>query len=194
MVPRNDPQVIFYLGPAGDAKTRQALRTVAANPRSLVVTLNEDPYSFRLSYADAFECSCREQVTPLHGVQHVRIAGCSNWQREVFSERNFDRIFFKDLPDLFRQEEDALELTLSLSRLAVLKSADIVVTLDFSNTDEIIAWEGALPFQWGGQDNAIGFWLNVHGAPLRYLRMSALRVLKPKPTHNTHSHTAINPA
>lgn len=172
-----DPLVIFYLGPAGISKTRQALRTIAANPRTLIVTLEQDPYDFRTCHWHDFECTCRDQLIPLHGARHVRIAGRSNWQREVLSERVYDRVFFKDLPDLFHQAGSALELAQSLARLATLRSADIVVALDFSETDAIVRWEKSLNFNWQGRDNTIGFWMNAAEDPIRYLRMPATQLL-----------------
>lgn len=174
----DDPQVIFYLGPAGASKTRLALRTIASNPRNLVVTLEQDPYDFRICHGQDFDCSCRDPLTPLHGARHVRIAGRNNWRREVWSERVYDRVFFKDLPELFRQAESALELAQSLARLALLRSADVVVSLDFSETDAIHRWEQSLNFNWQGRDQTIGFWMNTAQDPIRYLRMSATQLLR----------------
>ncbi len=172
-----EPLIIFYLGPAGQSKTRQALRTIAPNPRSLVVTLEQDPYEFRTCHWHDFDSNCRELPIPLHGAKHVRIAGHANWRREILSERVYDRLFFKDLPEPFRQSKSALELAQSLARLAMLRSADVVVSLDFAEADAIVRWEKSLHFNWQGRDHTIGFWVNVAGDSIRYLRIPATQLL-----------------
>jgi hypothetical protein len=168
-----DPQVIFYLGPAGECKTRQVLRTIPAGPRSLIVSLDQDPYLFRMNHGNDFERSCHTSAISLHGAQHVRVAGRMSWRMEVFGERRYDRIFFKDLPAPFCHADTAWDLAVILSRLAILRSADVVVALDFPETQAISAWEKSLPFTWEGRDKAIGFWINTQDAVLRYLRIPA---------------------
>ena len=177
MTNKVDPQVIFYLGPEGSSRTRQVLRTIPASPRSLIVSLNQDPYLFRVNHADDFANSSEASTISLHGVQHVRIAGRMNWRKEVFCDRLYDRIFFKDLPEPFRHAISAWELAVILSRLAVLRSADVLVALDFQDENAINAWEKSLPFSWKGRDKTIGFWLNTQDAALRYLRMPAFAIL-----------------
>lgn len=172
-----DPQVIFYLGPEGSSRTRQVLRTIPASPRSLIVSLNQDPYLFRVNHGDDFERSSEASAISLHGAQHVRIAGRMSWRKEVFCERHYDRIFFKDLPEPFSHAVSAWELAVILSRLAVLRSADVLVALNFQEENAISAWEKSLPFSWKGRDKAIGFWLNTQDAVLRYLRMPASEIL-----------------
>ncbi len=173
-----DPQVIFYLGPRGLAKTRQALRTVAANPRSLLVTLEEDPYAVRSCHWHDFDCNCTDSVTPLYSPHHVRIVGPRNWRTATFGEQKYDRLFFMDLPELFRQEETALDLAKSLARLAVVRSADVLAQLHFAEEDAIRNWEKTLNFSWQGRDKSIGFWLNSLEVPIRYLRMSAKQLIR----------------
>lgn len=172
-----DPQVIFYLGPESSSTTRQVLRTIPASPRSLIVSLNQDPYLFRLNHGNDFEVSSESSTISLHGAQHVRIADRMSWRKEVFSERIYDRILFKELPAPFCHADSAWELAVILSRLAVLRSADVLVTLDFQDENAINVWEKSLPFSWKGRDKAIGFWLNTQGAELRYLRIPAFEIL-----------------
>lgn len=100
-----------------------------------------------------------------------------SWRREVFGERRYDRIFFKDLPAPFSHADSAWDLAVILSRLAVLRSADVIVDLDFLEAHEIQAWEEPLPFTWEGRDRAIGFWINTQDAALRYLRIPAFAIL-----------------
>lgn len=180
MASKVDPQVIFYLGPAGESKTRQILRTIPAGPRSLIISLNQDPYLFRLSHGNDFQRSCQADAISLHGPQHVRIAGRMSWRKEVFGERHYDRIVFNDLPAPFCHADTAWDLTVILSRLAALRSADVIATLDFEDEHAIHAWEDSLPFSWEGRDKAIGFWINAQDAAVRYLRMPALTILNRK--------------
>lgn len=177
MTSKVDPQVIFYLGPAGDSRTRQVLRTIPIGPRNLIVSLEQDPYLFRMNHGNDFDHSCHTGTISLHKAQHVRIAGRLSWKKEVFCERHYDRIFFKDLPAPFCHTNSAWDLAVKLSRLAALRSADVIVTLDFRNAQAIVAWEKSLPFTWEGRDKAIGFWINTHAAVLRYLRMPAFTIL-----------------
>ncbi|MDQ3231598.1 MAG: hypothetical protein M3Q07_07240 [Pseudobdellovibrionaceae bacterium] len=174
-----DPQVIFYLGPRSPEKTRHALRTIPASPRSLLVTLEEDPYTIRSCHWHDFDCNCLDSITPLYGPKHVRIAGSRNWKAEIFGEQRYDRLFFMDLPDFFRQEDTALDLAKSLARLAIERSADVMAQLHFPRVEAVTDWEQTLNFSWRGYDKTIGFWMNTLEAPIRYLRLSARELTRP---------------
>lgn len=178
MIENTGPQVIFYLGPQRAVTTRQALRTMMPSPRSLIVTLAEDPYAFRSCHLHDFDCSCDTSTHPLYTARHVRVAGQKTWYREIFGEQKYDRVFFLDLPDMFCHESTALDLAQSLARLAVMRSADVMTQLPFHRIETIQQWESSLKFSWKGHDHTIGFWLNTQSAPIRYLRMSAQKLIR----------------
>ncbi|MDQ3231010.1 MAG: hypothetical protein M3Q07_04245 [Pseudobdellovibrionaceae bacterium] len=185
-MPEKDPQVIFYLGPRSPVKTRHAMRTIAASPRSLLVTLEEDPYTIRSCHWRDFDCNCLDTITPLHDPKHVRIAGSRNWKAATFGEQQYDRLFFMDLPDLFRQEDTALDLAKSLARLAIERSANVMAQLHFPEVEAVDDWEQTLNFSWRGYDRTIGFWINTREAPIRYLRLSARELTRPSPASSSN--------